>query len=207
MSQFLTHILDDFLVHWGIVTLVFLFDCLIYENNLWFRYKTKSLHFPCSIGNLVWVVLCNQTLITFPALYLISHRTADTFSLLNIFWATLIHEVLFYHLHKFFHIPSMYRKIHWKHHIWSSPWALCATYAHPIEHAVVNIFPLLAPVWILDLSFIECRVWHILALCATLIVAHGGYKWARRESPHEIHHAERNCNYGAIGLLDYIYNT
>jgi sterol desaturase/sphingolipid hydroxylase (fatty acid hydroxylase superfamily) len=72
--------------------------------------------------------------------------------------------------------------------------------------ALVNVFPLLASGIILGLNFQTMRVWHIVAVSNTIIVAHGGYTCFGR-SAHDIHHLYKTCNYGIFGFLDKAHGT
>jgi sterol desaturase/sphingolipid hydroxylase (fatty acid hydroxylase superfamily) len=51
----------------------------------------------------------------------------------------LVHELCFYYSHRLLHHPSIYPRVHKKHHEFTAPIALAAAYAHPIEHIVSNV--------------------------------------------------------------------
>ena len=44
------------------------------------------------------------------------------------------------YLSRLLHHPTLYKKIHKKHHEWTAPIGVISIYAHPIEH-VVNTAP------------------------------------------------------------------
>ena len=56
----------------------------------------------------------------------------------------IIREILFYSSHRLGHIPVIYKRIHKMHHEFSAPIAPSAAYAHPVEHLVGNIIPIIA---------------------------------------------------------------
>lgn len=214
MIQFYQNIFDHLLTHWGVCLVLLITDVFLYRNHLWFSYKLRDLSLPDTPFNIISLVLFNQFLITFPVFYFLGNIEDGPFlTISNIYKIPLtfiIHECLFYYLHRLFHTSFLYKHVHKIHHRWKTPWAISATYAHPIEHLLVNILPIVIAGVLAGLNFTTLRAWHIFALLNTLISAHGGYKkldQSNSGSMHDLHHYEFNCNYGAIGLLDNLHGT
>lgn len=55
----------------------------------------------------------------------------------------LTEEIGFYTVHRSLHHPKLYKYIHKTHHEFSAPIAGASTYAHPLEHYLSNLVPIL----------------------------------------------------------------
>lgn len=42
---------------------------------------------------------------------------------------------------RFFHHPKLYKLVHKTHHEWTAPVGVASIYCHPLEHAMVNLLP------------------------------------------------------------------
>jgi len=56
----------------------------------------------------------------------------------------VVREILFYYSHRLGHVPALYKRIHKKHHKFTAPIAPSAEYAHPVEHLIANVIPVIA---------------------------------------------------------------
>ncbi len=56
----------------------------------------------------------------------------------------IIREILFYYSHRVGHTPALYKRIHKMHHKFTAPIAPSAEYAHPVEHVIGNVIPIIA---------------------------------------------------------------
>jgi fatty acid hydroxylase domain-containing protein 2 len=119
-----------------------------------------------------------------------------------------VEEVLFYYSHRLMHAPFFYQRIHKIHHEWTAPIALTATYAHPFEHLVSNLAPVLAGPLLCRAHLVTTWAWIALALFSTT-ASHSGYHLPFMPSPeaHDYHHALFNNNYGPTGFLDWLHGT
>ncbi|KAF5308269.1 hypothetical protein FQR65_LT06262 [Abscondita terminalis] len=95
-----------------------------------------------------------------------------------------------------------------KHHEWTSPIALTAIYAHPLEHIVCNLFPIFCGVFLMGSHVATAYLWYSIAILSTLH-SQSGYHLPFLQSPefHDYHHLKFNQNYGIIGLMDRIHGT
>nr|XP_060621505.1 fatty acid hydroxylase domain-containing protein 2 [Anolis sagrei ordinatus]XP_060621506.1 fatty acid hydroxylase domain-containing protein 2 [Anolis sagrei ordinatus]XP_060621507.1 fatty acid hydroxylase domain-containing protein 2 [Anolis sagrei ordinatus]XP_060621508.1 fatty acid hydroxylase domain-containing protein 2 [Anolis sagrei ordinatus]XP_060621509.1 fatty acid hydroxylase domain-containing protein 2 [Anolis sagrei ordinatus]XP_060621510.1 fatty acid hydroxylase domain-containing len=121
---------------------------------------------------------------------------------------TLVDEILFYYSHRLVHHPFLYKHIHKKHHEWTAPIGIVSVYAHPVEHVVSNMLPVIAGPVLLGSHVTSITVWLCLALLATS-VSHCGYHLPFLPSPefHDFHHLKFNQCYGVLGVLDRLHGT
>ncbi|XP_064113004.1 fatty acid hydroxylase domain-containing protein 2-like isoform X1 [Macrobrachium nipponense] len=120
----------------------------------------------------------------------------------------LVEEIAFYYSHRLFHHKSIYKHFHKIHHEWQSPIAITALYAHPLEHILSNMAPVIAGPLILGSHPATFLLWSSLAVFSTVTV-HSGYHLPFSMSPefHDFHHLKFNQCYGVLGLLDHLHGT
>jgi len=119
-------------------------------------------------------------------------------------------EAMFYFIHKAFHrYPTLYR-FHKQHHEFTSPIALCAIYAHPLEIMLNNMTPVGLCVLVCRFHLVTSWLWFVLVLSATLI-DHSGYRWPFiprwdfEPNYHDWHHEKYTGPYGFLGFLDRVF--
>eukprot|EP00731_Ephydatia_muelleri_P030774 Em0022g288a len=133
-------------------------------------------------------------------------------SFTTLLWHLLIYllvvEIGFYYSHRLMHHPHLYKRIHKTHHKWIAPVGITSVYAHPIEHIVVNLGPIVAGPLLLGSHLSVAWLWYALTITSTTI-NHSGYHLPFLPSPeaHDFHHSNFNQNYGVIGVMDWLHGT
>ncbi|CAI5443593.1 unnamed protein product [Caenorhabditis angaria] len=119
----------------------------------------------------------------------------------------LFEEIGFYYSHRLFHHPKIYKYIHKKHHEWTAPVSITSIYAHPIEHALSNLSPVMLGSIVCRSHVVTLWIWATIAVLSTTF-SHSGYHFPFMPSPepHDYHHKVFNECFG-LGLLDRLHNT
>lgn len=210
MSNFITIFSDHLLLYWSLCYVIALIDLYICIRNQQSTYKLSNWTLPENPLIIAKDVLINQFCVLLPIVYM----CADFFpqgslfepsNLYKIPITLLLTEILFYYTHVLFH-SYYFWKYHSVHHTSTGPYALCTFYCHPLEMALVNIAPLVVSALVAGLNFQTMRLWHMVAVTNTVVVAHGGFKVFGNKF-HDLHHQYKNCNYGLFEILDKAHGT
>lgn len=128
--------------------------------------------------------------------------------LLSLVVFLLVEEVGFYYSHRLAHHKWLYGWIHKIHHEYKAPVAYTAVYAHPLEHLLVNVAPVIAGPALLGSHPTTATTWIVLALLYTTN-SHCGYFFSPYGSPegHDWHHEKFDEFFGVLGLLDSLHGT
>lgn len=160
------------------------------------------------------IVLINQIICISPILYIFEQYIMpwryQYFTLpyylefiLAIPFFSFIEELLFYYSHFLLHHPRIYRHIHKIHHRYTSPVAIAALYAHPLEIILCNVIPFIAGPILLGAPLLIYKLWFYLGII-NILNSHCGYELPFMPSPrfHDLHHKLFNINYGVFTILD-----
>lgn len=120
----------------------------------------------------------------------------------------LVEEIGFFYGHMLMHSSYFYARFHKMHHEFTAPICCACIYAHPLEHVLCNLSPLVAGPLIMKSHIIVYWLWLTIAVFST-IVSHSGYHFMFLPSSekHDFHHLKFNTNYGVLGVLDWLHGT
>ncbi|XP_077976349.1 fatty acid hydroxylase domain-containing protein 2-like [Styela clava] len=119
-----------------------------------------------------------------------------------------VEEILFYYVHRFLHVPEVYKRIHKMHHQWKAPCSMSTFYCHPVEHIISTVIPgLIGPI-IFGSHILVAYIWFTVSVL-NAVNAHSGYHLPVFQSSeaHDYHHLKFNEMFGVLGILDRLHNT
>ncbi|RAK78842.1 sterol desaturase family protein [Aspergillus fijiensis CBS 313.89] len=131
--------------------------------------------------------------------------------LVDLVLCILARETTYYYGHRLLHHRFFYARFHRQHHRFHAPVALATLYAHPVEHIVTNILPIVGPARLFDVHVVT--LWAFIgAVGLKAALAHSGYRlWETpdgwKPEVHDLHHELMTVNYGLIGLMDRVHGT
>ncbi|XP_052078570.1 fatty acid hydroxylase domain-containing protein 2-like isoform X1 [Mytilus californianus] len=168
----------------------------------------------------VKIVLFNGFVVSFPmtlfGFYLMKWRgcaisgemPSFAWVLLELTVFSLVEEIGFYYSHRLMHHPRLYKHFHKLHHEWTAPIGIICIYAHPLEHCISNLMPIMMGPIIMGSHLATGWMWFFAALVSTTI-SHSGYHFPFLPSPeaHDFHHQKFTNCFGVLGVLDRLHGT
>ena len=191
---FLVH----FITYWIMSFIFFIYDVL-YNRIKGRNYEYISI-----------VVLLNQIFLSLPLVLFFDYYFPfeRELCILHGIWQIpcliILHDILFYHLHRLMHTRFFY-KFHKTHHKIKNVIGVGALYAGSIEHIFVNMLPAYLPPFILQMNYFLILLWIIISTISTITI-HSGYNYFDKR--HEYHHENLKVNFGlGLYLCDRLYGT
>ena len=111
----------------------------------------------------------------------------------------------FYWTHRALHWPPLYRTVHKIHHKYTSPCAVAAVYAHPLEFVFGNIGGVAMGPILTNCHPYTAYAWFFFTLVSTC-GSHSGYRFFSA-TKHDDHHRLFELNYGVGPLCDTLFGT
>mmetsp|Transcript_702 Transcript_702/g.2332 ORF Transcript_702/g.2332 Transcript_702/m.2332 type:complete len:281 (+) Transcript_702:75-917(+) len=128
----------------------------------------------------------------------------------------VVEDFLNYWIHRWLHSPWMYKNVHYVHHEHTSPFALAASYAHPVEIILLGI-PTFAGPMLISPHLFTLWVWLMMRQYEAIDI-HSGYefpwnlnavvKFYAGTEHHDYHHYIFSGNFASIFTwCDELYGT
>lgn len=136
--------------------------------------------------------------------------------LAQIFFFFLVEDYLNYWIHRWLHLPWLYRHVHSVHHTYEAPFSVPAAYAHPIEVLALAI-PTFAGPLALGPHLYTLMVWQTFRNWEAIDI-HSGYEFPLSfkyffpayagANHHDYHHYMHSGNFASIFTwCDQLYGT
>ncbi|KAG0254830.1 Chromosome 5 4 [Actinomortierella ambigua] len=206
---------------WFWVSLTAVLDLYQFPKSFW-RYKIQ----PQKVPDWSWYrkalsnVLMNQFFVNIPVGYGLYHLMQwrgnsmgmDLPTILDLardsIGFLIVEELGFYYGHRLLHHPKIYKYIHKKHHEFTAPIGIAAIYAHPVEHFIANVAPLVLGPVLMKSHVITLWIWITIGQ-TNAINSHCGFHLPLFPSPlaHDYHHEVFHVNFGPVGVLDWLHGT
>lgn len=209
-------------VYWAL-GLVFMFADLTERPKWLLKYKVQPWKRvgPKEYTKICAIVLRNQIFVNIPLSIIMGKYIAPlrgmrtglplpgVLETVGTWWFCLAcTEIGFFYVHRLFHSPKFYAKVHKKHHEYTAPVALASTYCTMPEHALSNLLPIILGLVILG-SHWSLIVMYFCDLEIGTLCTHSGYNipYCHRSLTHDYHHYSFNENFGPLGILDALHGT
>ncbi|OHW96524.1 fatty acid hydroxylase superfamily protein [Colletotrichum incanum] len=116
----------------------------------------------------------------------------------------LLREAIFYVVHRLWHIPGIFERVHAKHHEIKHPanhhvWTI--SYMSVVDFLFLYGFPVMAAAKALEMNVVTTLAFALLSAVGEQI------KLLRGDDAHDEHHLTMVVNYGAYGLMDRFCGT
>lgn len=208
MSIYAIHVMT----YWMSCLLLMTLSTTMPDNRFVPEKRDKYPPSAWKIISAIWISLLNQLIGLFVAIWIIPFCLTESelgwFDIIaRMIFHGLIGDQWFYWTHRLMHRRWLYSKIHYIHHQWTYPMAIRTIYAHPIEHIVCNLGAIAIGPLIWPTNQLFMTLWVVVATF-NAVLGHSGLNLPLTSvEKHDLHHRFLNCNYGTVGLSDYVYGT
>lgn len=208
-AEFELHLPIDLIIGWGLFWFTyFLVGWLIPKNSFVIRKSEndKKLYQTLFVNLVI-------TLLTLPFIRKVPQIIDIQNSLIRYGLFFILADCWLYSFHWLAHREIFY-KYHRQHHEYIVPHALAGLYCSAPEMILINQCSLAIPLQLLGYTTYEKYIFCILA-AMNVLKSHCGhdcltiwkYKIPINSKEHEKHHIYLTCNYGMLGLFDWINST
>ncbi|KAF8340484.1 C5-sterol desaturase [Cantharellus anzutake] len=122
----------------------------------------------------------------------------------SIFLFLIVTDYCIYWIHRWLHLPFLYKHIHKPHHKWLVPTPFASHAFHPVDgfsqslpyHLFVYIFPMQRHLYLILFNLVN--IWSVFIHDSDMFVSPGGRveKYINTPAHHTLHHLYFTCNYG-----------